>query len=116
MSSEIRHLYVTLKRGFAGTRDTHIKILQSLGLRKREQTVQHSNHPSVRGALDKVGVAHTLRPLWFLSPGIEEYATRQVKHLVLVETDQARAARLLVEAELKAPRAPVTVQHSAVHR
>ena len=61
MSGEIRHLYVTLKRSFAGTRDTHVKILQSLGLRKREQTVQHTNHASVRGALDKVRMPLKLR-------------------------------------------------------
>ena len=40
--------------------------------------------------------------------------TVQVKHLVLVETDHARASRLLVEAELKAPRPPLVVQHSTL--
>ena len=54
MSGEIRHLFVTLKRSFAGTRDTHIKIVKSLGLRRREQTVQKPNVASVRGAIDKV--------------------------------------------------------------
>lgn len=54
MSGEIRHLFVTLKRSFAGTRDTHVKIVKSLGLRYREQTVQKPNVASVRGAIDKV--------------------------------------------------------------
>lgn len=54
MSGEIRHLFVTLKRSFAGTRDTHVKIVKSLGLRHREQTVQKPNVASVRGAIDKV--------------------------------------------------------------
>ena len=54
MSNEIRHLFVTLKRSFAGTRETHINIVRSLGLRKREQTVQKANVASVRGAIDKV--------------------------------------------------------------
>ena len=54
MSNEIKHLFVTLKRSFAGTRDTHINIVKSLGLRRREQTVQKANVASVRGAIDKV--------------------------------------------------------------
>ena len=54
MSGEIRHLFVTLKRSFAGTRETHIKIVKSLGLRRRQQTVQKANVASVRGAIDKV--------------------------------------------------------------
>lgn len=87
MSNDIRHLFVTLKRSFAGTRETHINIVRSLGLRKREQTVQKANVASVRGAIDKV------------------------KHLVTVETDQARAARLTLEAAKAAPRPPITVNH-----
>lgn len=87
MSGEIRHLFVTLKRSFAGTRETHINIVRSLGLRKREQTVKKANTSSVRGAIDKV------------------------KHLVTIETDYARAARLRTEAAKAAPRPPVIIQH-----
>ena len=54
MSGEIRHLFVTLKRSFAGTREAHVKIVKSLGLRRREQTVQKPNVATVRGAIDKV--------------------------------------------------------------
>lgn len=55
MNGEIKHLFVTLKRSFAGTRESHVNILKSLGLRKREQTVQQANNASVRGAIGKVG-------------------------------------------------------------
>ena len=54
MNGEIKHLYVTLKRSFAGTRESHVDILKSLGLRKREQTVQKANTAAARGAIDKV--------------------------------------------------------------
>ena len=54
MSGEIRHLFVTLKRGFAGTREAHVKIVKALGLRKRQQTIKKHNTASVRGAIDKV--------------------------------------------------------------
>lgn len=50
----MRSLFVTLKRSFAGTREQHVRILQSLGLRRREQTIERENTSSVRGALDKV--------------------------------------------------------------
>ena len=36
---------------------------------------------------------------------------RQVKHLVTVETDQARAQRLAMQAAKTALREPITVQH-----
>jgi len=90
MSNEIRHLFVTLKRSFAGTRETHINTVRSLGLRKREQTVQKANVASVRGAIDKV---------------------RLCRPYEAVETDQARAARLTLEAAKAAPRPPITVNH-----
>ena len=56
MNGEIKHLYVTLKRSFAGTRESHVNILRSLGLRKREQTLQKANSATIRGAIDKVHV------------------------------------------------------------
>ena len=61
MSNEIRHLFVTLKRSFAGTRETHINTVRSLGLRQREQTVQKANVASVRGAIDKVLLCSLMR-------------------------------------------------------
>lgn len=57
MEAPIRTLFVTLKRGFAGTRDTHLRVLQSLGLQRRLQTVERQNTASLRGALDKAGCA-----------------------------------------------------------
>lgn len=51
-----------------------------------------------------------------LLPYVKPFFAVQVKHLVLVETDHARAARLLVDAELKAPRPPVIVQHNALRQ
>ncbi|KAL3142407.1 hypothetical protein ABBQ38_002742 [Trebouxia sp. C0009 RCD-2024] len=87
MSGEVRHLFVTLKRGFAGTRDTHIRIIKSLGLTRRQQTVQKANVATVRGAIDKV------------------------KHLVTVETEHTRAQRLAVQAAKVALREPIIVQH-----
>ena len=50
----IKTLFVTLRRSFAGTRESHIAVLRSLGLSYREQTVQVPNRASVRGAIDKV--------------------------------------------------------------
>jgi len=55
MSAEtVRKLYITLRRSFAGTRETQCRTLQSLGLRYREQTVIQENTESVRGAILKV--------------------------------------------------------------
>lgn len=52
----IQSLFITLKRSLASTRDTHVRILKSLGLQRRQQTVERKNAPAVRGALQKVGV------------------------------------------------------------
>lgn len=55
MSTEtVRKLYITLRRSFAGTRETQCRTLESLGLRYREQTVVQNNTESVRGAILKV--------------------------------------------------------------
>ena len=54
MEPSIRSLFITLKRSFAGTRETHVRILESLGLRRRQQTVERVNTASIRGAIDKV--------------------------------------------------------------
>lgn len=52
----VRKLYITLRRSFAGTRETQCRTLESLGLKYREQTVIQSNNESVRGAILKVGM------------------------------------------------------------
>lgn len=51
----VRSLFITLKRSFAGTREHHVRILQSLGLSYRQQTVEKPNAAHIRGAIDKVG-------------------------------------------------------------
>lgn len=89
MEPPIRTLFITLKRSFAGTRESHVRILRSLGLRKREGTVERKNTSSIRGAIDKV------------------------KHMVTVETDQERGARLAMEAAAKAMRPPIRIRHDA---
>jgi large subunit ribosomal protein L30 len=83
----VRSLFITLRRSLAGVRDSHSRTLESLGLRRREKTYERGNTASVRGAVAKV------------------------KHLVSVETDAARAARLAAEAAAAAPRPPVRVRH-----
>ena len=54
MEPQIRTLFITLKRSFAGTRESHVRVLQSLGLSRREQTIERGNTASIRGAIDKV--------------------------------------------------------------
>ena len=54
MSQPIHSIFVTLRRSFAGTRESHVRIVQSLGLRKRQQTVRLPNTATARGAIDKV--------------------------------------------------------------
>ena len=50
----IASLFVTLRRGMAGVREHHVRIVESLGLKHREHTVELSNSASARGAIDKV--------------------------------------------------------------
>ena len=52
----VRKLYITLRRSFAGTRETQVRTLQSLGFKYREQTVVQDNTESVRGAILKVAL------------------------------------------------------------
>jgi large subunit ribosomal protein L30 len=54
MEAPIRTIFVTLKRSFAGTRENHVKILESLGFSRRQQTLELPNTSSIRGAIDKV--------------------------------------------------------------
>lgn len=87
MSAPVHSLFITLKRSFAGTREHHVRILQSLGLSYRQQTVEKKNVAHIRGAVNKV------------------------RHMLLVETDAQRAVRLAAETAAKAPRPPVVIQH-----
>ncbi|EFN56477.1 expressed protein [Chlorella variabilis] len=87
MAPPVQSLFITLKRSFAGTREHHVRILQSLGFRYRQQTVEKPNVAHIRGAIDKV------------------------RHMVLAETDVQRAARLAAEAAARAPRPPIVVRH-----
>lgn len=51
----IKSLYVTLRRGLAGVRESHRAVVtDGLGLRKRERTVKIKNNASNRGMVDKV--------------------------------------------------------------
>jgi large subunit ribosomal protein L30 len=88
MEPPIKTLFITLKRSFAGTRDSHVRVLQSLGLSRREQTIERANNASIRGAIDKV------------------------KYMLSVETDLDRQVRLAAEAAAKAPREPIRVRHT----
>lgn len=54
MAPPVQSLFITLKRSFAGTREHHVRILQSLGFRYRQQTVEKPNVAHIRGAIDKV--------------------------------------------------------------
>ena len=83
----IEHLFITLKRGLAGKKTTHVKTAAALGLRGAWKTVVQPNNPAVRGAIDKI------------------------KHMVLVETDVSREERLKGEAA-RGKLAKVTVPHS----
>lgn len=45
---------VTLVKGLAGTRGTHLATVRGLGLRKINQTVELADTPAVRGMINKV--------------------------------------------------------------
>lgn len=61
MEQPVRTLFVTLRRSFAGTRETHRGVLKSLGLSYRQQTVEVANRSSIRGAIDTVSSPALLR-------------------------------------------------------
>ncbi len=48
------NILVTLVRSTIGRPENHKRIVQSLGLRKLHQTVEHDDNPRIRGMLDKV--------------------------------------------------------------
>lgn len=57
----VKSLFVTLRRGFAGTPWFHRRVLESLGLKYRHQCVEKPNNSSIRGMLSKVGAVAGLR-------------------------------------------------------
>jgi len=84
----IRSLFVTLKRGFAGKKESQVNIVKALGLRHREQCVEKPNNSSIRGALDKI------------------------KHLVRVETDVEYHRRMSLEQQRVAWKPSIRVIHN----
>ena len=50
---QMKMLKVTLKRSLAGKTEKHRRIVNSLGLRKINQTVTHKDTPSIRGMINK---------------------------------------------------------------
>ncbi len=49
-----KKLVITLKRSMIGRPKDQRVTLQTLGFRKREQSVIHNDHPSIRGMINKV--------------------------------------------------------------
>ncbi|GFR45483.1 hypothetical protein Agub_g6827, partial [Astrephomene gubernaculifera] len=84
----VRSLFVTLRRGYAGTPWFHRRILEALGLKHRHQCIEKPNNSSIRGMLAKV------------------------PHLIIVETDRMRYLRALKEYHEQAPREPWILTHS----
>lgn len=85
------NLYITLVRGIPGTRRLHRRTLEALRLTKCNRTVMRWNTPTVRGML------------------------QQVKRLVVIETEEMYNARKQKEANLKAIRPPLVVNHGPDH-
>ncbi|KAG2428241.1 hypothetical protein HYH02_014423 [Chlamydomonas schloesseri] len=83
----VKSLFVTLRRGFAGTPWFHRRVLESLGLKYRHQCVEKPNNSSIRGMLSKV------------------------PHLVIIETDRMRHLRELKEHYQQLPREPWVLHH-----
>ncbi|KAM5580562.1 hypothetical protein ABKV19_010018 [Rosa sericea] len=81
------NLYVTLVRGIPGTRRLHRRTLEALRLRKCNRTVMRWNTPTVRGMI------------------------QQVKRLVVVETEEMYKARKQKDADHRAPRPPLIINH-----
>jgi large subunit ribosomal protein L30 len=47
-------LRVTLTKGLVAKKDTHIKVIRALGLRKYGSSVLHHDSPTIRGMVNKV--------------------------------------------------------------
>ncbi|KAG2490392.1 hypothetical protein HYH03_011192 [Edaphochlamys debaryana] len=87
----VRSLFVTLRRGYAGTPWFHRRILEALGLKHRHQCVEKPNNTSIRGMLLKV------------------------PHLVVIETDRMRYLRDLRDYHEQLPREPWVLHHDPIH-
>ncbi|KAL7103412.1 hypothetical protein ABFS83_08G170900 [Erythranthe nasuta] len=81
------NLYITLVRGIPGTRQLHRRTLEALRLTKCNRTVMRWNTPTVRGMI------------------------QQVKRLVVVETEEMYNARKQKDANHRALRPPLVVNH-----
>ncbi|KAK2987027.1 hypothetical protein RJ640_004753, partial [Escallonia rubra] len=81
------NLYITLVRGIPGTRRLHRRTLEALRLTKCNRTVMRWNTPTVRGML------------------------QQVKRLVVIETEEMHNARKHKEANHRAMRPPLVLNH-----
>lgn len=57
MSGPVHTLFVTLRRSLANTRHQHVRVVNSLGLWRREQTVERHNNAGIRGAINKASCA-----------------------------------------------------------
>lgn len=113
------NLYITLVRGIPGTRRLHRRTLEALRLRKCNRTVMRWNTPTVRGMLQQV----VFCPNYLhLSPAIGPSCSnsncwvanehlRQVKRLVVIETEEMYKARKEKEANHKALRPPLVIGH-----
>lgn len=69
MQPAVHSLFVTLRRSLAGTREQHVRVVRSLGLTRREQTVEKPNNAAIRGAIDKVGSAQAGGSDWCRAAG-----------------------------------------------
>lgn len=49
-----KKLVITLKKSMIGRPKDQRVTLETLGFRKREQSVVHNDHPSIRGMINKV--------------------------------------------------------------
>jgi large subunit ribosomal protein L30 len=53
------NLKITLKRGLAGEKDVHRRVVYALGLRRPRQTVVHNDSPQIQGMV--YAVRHLLK-------------------------------------------------------
>lgn len=56
-------LEITLTKSVIGSKPAQRKTVQSLGLRKMHQTVEHQDNAAVRGMLDKVAHLVTIKEI-----------------------------------------------------
>jgi large subunit ribosomal protein L30 len=62
-ADEQQRLRITLVRSTIGYSERQKRIIQSLGLRRMHQTVEHDNSPTIKGMLTKVGHMLKVEPL-----------------------------------------------------